>query len=219
MKTSPPVSEPGTTGAGTEGAAGASGVGVGGPVAGQVGGQVGGVHPPPARRSVWTTREKVIRIVWATLGRVVWVVCGGARPWLIRRFGGRAGRGCVIARSVDILIPWNVHLGDNVRVGERVILYGLGPIEIGSGTVIDFRAHLCAGTHDMTDSRFPLIKPPITVGAGCFIGLDAYIGPEVVLGDGCVVWPRASVYRSFPAGSELKGNPAKDVSARPGTGV
>lgn len=173
-------------------------------------------HPPPARRSVWTTREKGVRIVWATLGRVAWVLIPACRPGLIRLFGGRAGRGCSIARSVDILIPWNVRLGDNVRVGERVILYGLGPITIGSGTVIDYRAHLCAGTHDMTDSRFPLIKPPITVGAGCFIGLDAYIGPEVVLGDGCRVWPRASVYRSFGAGMELRGNPAKVVEREPG---
>lgn len=169
--------------------------------------------PPPARRSVWTTREKLIRVAWATLGRVVWVLLPGARPALIRAFGGKAGPGCRIARSVDILIPWHIHLGSNVRIAERVILYGLGPIRIGDNTVIDYRAHLCAGTHDMTDSRFPLIKPPITVGAGCFIGLDAYIGPDVVLGDGCRVWPRAAVFKSQAPGTELKGNPARPVGA------
>lgn len=169
-------------------------------------------HPPPARRSVWTTREKLVRIVWATLGRLIWIPFPGLRPALIRLFGGRVGPGCSIARSVDILIPWHVRLGSNVSIGDRVILYGLGPIEIGDGTVIDYRAHLCAGTHDMTDSRFPLIKPPITVGRGCFIGLDAYVGPDVRLGDGCIVWPRASVFKSFAAGTELSGNPAKPLA-------
>lgn len=169
-------------------------------------------HPPPARRSVWTTRQKLVRVLWGTIGRVIWILVPGARSALLRLFGGSVGANCSLPRSVQIFIPWNVHLGRSVRVGERTILYGLGPIRVGDGTVIDFRAHLCAGTHDMTDSRFPLIKPPITIGAGCFIGIDAYIGPDVVLGDGCRVWPRASVYRSFPPGTELVGNPAKPAA-------
>lgn len=168
-------------------------------------------RPEPARKSVWTPKEKLVRLAWDSLGRVVWVLVPAARPGLIRLFGGRCGAGCSFARRVPILIPWNIRCGDRVRVGDRVILYGLGPITIGDDTFIDRDAHLCAGTHDMTDSRFPLVKPPITVGARCLIGADAYLGPEVVLGDDCRVWPRASVYRSFPDGSRLRGNPAKPV--------
>ncbi|HZW10454.1 MAG TPA: DapH/DapD/GlmU-related protein [Phycisphaerales bacterium] len=165
--------------------------------------------PPPARRSVWTTREKLVRLAWAVVARPLWILAPGFRPGLIRLFGGEAGRNCAFAASVEITIPWHVRCGDNVRIGERVILYGLGPITIGDGTVIDYRAHLCAGTHDMTDSRFPLLKTPIAVGRGCFIGADAYIGPGVELGDGCRVWPRASIYSAAPAGTHLRGNPGK----------
>jgi putative colanic acid biosynthesis acetyltransferase WcaF len=167
--------------------------------------------PEPARRSVWTPKQKLVRLVWSTLGAVAWAVLPGARPALLRAFGGRCGAGCRFARDVRILIPWTIRCGSRVRVGRGAILYGLGPIEIGDDTVIDRDAHLCAGTHDMTDSRFPLIKPPITVGARCLIGADAYLGPEVVLGDDCRVWPRASVYRSYPDGTRLAGNPAKPV--------
>ena len=169
----------------------------------------GPAHPPPARRSVWTTKEKLVRLAWATIARPFWWLFPGMRPSLIRLFGGTVGKNCAFAGSVEVTIPWHVRCGDDVRVGERVILYGLGPITIGSGTVIDYKAHLCAGTHDMTDSRFPLLKTPITIGERCFIGIDAYIAPDVELGDGCRVWPRASVYKSFPAGSNLQGNPAK----------
>ena len=165
--------------------------------------------PPPARRSVWTPKQKLIRAVWGTLGRLIWELLPPARSSLIRLFGGRVGRCCSFGSGVDIAIPWNIRCGDRVQVGDRVILYGLGPITIGDGTVIDYRAHLCAGTHDMTDSRFPLLKPPITVGHGCYIGLDAYIGPGVELGDGCRVLPRASVYKSVPPGTWLRGNPAR----------
>lgn len=150
-----------------------------------------------------------MRLAWATVARPFWLCFPGLRPALIRVFGGRVGKDCAFAPSVEITIPWHVRCGDGVRVGERVILYGLGPITIGSGTVIDYKAHLCAGTHDMTDSRFPLLKTPITIGERCFIGIDAYIAPEVTLGDGCRVWPRASVYKSYPAGTNLRGNPAK----------
>lgn len=167
--------------------------------------------PEPTRRSVWTPRQMVVRVLWATLARGIWILVPGVRPALLRLFGGACGAGCRFARRVDILIPWNLRLGERVRVEDGAILYALGPVTIGDDTVIDREAHLCAGTHDMTDSRFPLVKPPISIGARCLIGADAYIGPEVTLGDDCRVWARASVYRSFPAGSRLRGNPAKAI--------
>jgi putative colanic acid biosynthesis acetyltransferase WcaF len=164
---------------------------------------------PSARRSVWTVRQKSARLLWSTFGHLLWLLIPGARSSLIRLFGGRVGTGCRFARSVDIAIPWNLRVGRNVEVGRNVILYALGVITLGDGVVIDDLAHLCAGTHDHTDSRFPLLKPPITVGPGTFIGIDAYIAPDVTLGAGCRVWPRASVYRSFGDGVELCGNPAR----------
>jgi putative colanic acid biosynthesis acetyltransferase WcaF len=135
----------------------------------------------------------------------------GVRATALRLFGGRIGRGCRLARSARITIPWTVTIGNDVELGERAIVYSLGEITIGDGVVLDFRAHLCAGTHDMSDPRFPLIKPPISIGAGSFIGMDAYVGPNVVLGERCRVGARASVFKSFPADTVLEGNPARPV--------
>jgi len=163
----------------------------------------------PLRRSVWTKKQKLIRLVWDTIGKAFWVLLPGARSSLIRLFGGTVGAGCSFAGNTQITIPWNLDIGDNVRVGELAKLYSLGMITIGDGTVIDTRAHLCAGSHDFTDIRFPLTRPTITIGAGCLIGIDAFIGPAVTLGDRCTVHPRASVYASFGDGADLIGNPAK----------
>ncbi|MCB9846862.1 MAG: hypothetical protein H6814_00465 [Phycisphaeraceae bacterium] len=171
-------------------------------------------HEPaqPLRRSTWTTKQKIIRLVWDTVGRAFWALLPGSRPALIRLFGGRIGSGCSFARRVEIAIPWNLVIGDNVRVGELAKLYSLGTITIGDGVVIDTRAHLCAGSHDYTDSTFPLTRPPITIGAGSLIGIDAYVGPDVTLGQRCVLHPRASAYKSFPDDTELVGNPARPVA-------
>lgn len=165
----------------------------------------------PRRRSVWTTKQKVIRTLWGTLGRMLWIACPSARSSTLRFFGGKVGKHCVFARNVDIAIPWNITMGDDVFVGDDSILYSLGMITIGDGCVLDTKAHLCAGTHDMSDPLFPLTRPPITLGTGCFVGFDAYIGPEVILGDRTKVHPRSSVYRSTDADTVWRGNPAKLV--------
>lgn len=170
-----------------------------------------GVVAAPKRKSVWTPKQRLVRLVWGTVGRFLWVALPRCRPSILRLFGGRVGKRCSLARDIDIVIPWNIRIGDDVVIEDRAILYSLGEIIIGDGCVLDGKAHLCAGTHDMTDPLFPLIKPPITLGRGCFVGFDAYIGPEVVLGDGTIVHPRTSIYRSTPAGTEWRGNPAKRV--------
>jgi len=146
-----------------------------------------------------------------TFGKVVWTVVPPLRPTLIRLFGGKVGRGCRFDAGVEVTIPWNVRIGDGVKVREGAIIYSLGPITIGDRCVLDSRAHLCAGTHDMTDPTFPLVKPPITLGDDCFIGIDAYVAPDIELGDGCRVWPRSSVYKSQPAGTAVRGNPARVI--------
>ena len=169
------------------------------------------VRPRPLRRSVWTLRQKLVRLAWGTAGRALWIMLPGARASMLRLFGGTVGRNCTFARNVAIAIPWNVKIGDNVEVGQRAILYSLGVITIGDSVIIDDFAHLCAGTHDMTDSRFPLLTPPITIGSGSFIGIDAYIGPNVTLGAECKVWPRSSVHKSCGDNTALRGNPARPV--------
>lgn len=165
----------------------------------------------PKRRSVWTPKQKLIRLVWGTLGRLLWITLPGARSSILRLFGARIGKDCSLARDVDIVVPWNICLGDRVSVGNHTILYSLGMITIGNGCVLDTKAHLCAGTHDMTDPLFPLVRPPITLGDGCFVGFDAYVGPDVTLGSGTKVHPRTSIYRSTEPNTVWRGNPAKLV--------
>jgi len=164
-----------------------------------------------SRKTPWTLKQNIARTIWMTFGKVAWFLLPRWRPSLIRLFGGDVGKNCIFAGSVEVTIPWNVTIGDNVRVRSDAIIYSLGEITIGDNCVLDARSHLCAGTHDMTDPSFPLIKLPITIGRNCMIGIDSYIAPGVELGDDCRVWPRASVYKSYPSGVSLRGNPARPI--------
>lgn len=161
------------------------------------------------RRSAWTLKQKIARVIWGTVMRLIWILLPSMRSSLIRMFGGKVGRSCRFSASSQVYIPWNVSIGDDCEFGEKSIIYSLGMITIGDRVLLDFRSHLCAGTHDMSDPSFPLLRPPITIGNDCVIGADAYIGPNVTLGAGCLIWPRASVYKDAPEGTKLLGNPAR----------
>jgi len=163
----------------------------------------------PPRRTTWTVGQNVARVAWATVGRLVWLILPAARRPLLRLFGGQVGPRARFAASARIYIPWHVSIGQDVRIGRDVILYSLGQITIGDGCMLDDRVHLCAGTHDMSDPAFPLVTLPITLGDHCRLGYDAFLAPGVELGTNCAVLPRSSVYRSFPADSQIQGNPAR----------
>lgn len=131
---------------------------------------------------------------------------------LLRFFGAKIGRNVKLPRTCLIDIPWTLDIADNVQIGDRAILYSLGPIRIGEGTLIGRFAHLCAGSHDYTKRTFDLTKPPVTIGARCIIGPDAFIGPGLTIGDGAVIEARACLFKSAEAGKTYAGNPAKVIA-------
>jgi putative colanic acid biosynthesis acetyltransferase WcaF len=138
----------------------------------------------------------------------------GFRAWLLRLFGAKVGKGVRIRPSVHVEIPWNLDIRDGVTVGDHAILYGLGTITIGERTIVSQYAHLCAGTHDYTDRRFPLIRDPIEIGPDAWIGADAFVGPNVRIGRLAVLGARSSAYKDLDARLVYVGNPAKALKPR-----
>jgi putative colanic acid biosynthesis acetyltransferase WcaF len=115
---------------------------------------------------------------------------------------------------VDIIIPWNLKIGEDATVGNKVILYALGAIEIGAKATISQNAHLCAGTHDYRKPDFPLLKTPISIGEGAWVCADAFIGPNLSIGDFAIVGARAVVVRNVAPGTVVAGNPAREIGRR-----
>lgn len=111
-------------------------------------------------------------------------------------------------------MPWNLVLGAQCAVGDRAILYSLGPIMIGPRTTVSQGAHLCAGTHDWRDPTMPLLKPPIEIGADAWVCADAFIGPNVTIGSGAIIGARAVVTKNVGPGLIVAGNPACEIGKR-----
>jgi acetyltransferase-like isoleucine patch superfamily enzyme/glycosyltransferase involved in cell wall biosynthesis len=172
----------------------------------------------PRYQSEWRFSEKVKRAIWmivrATLFRwsfhnwYIW------RSAILRFFGAKIGRGVRVRPTVSIEIPWHVEIGDGSVVGDHAILYSLGNISIGRHVVISQYAHLCAGSHDYTSRKFPLLRPPILVGDEAWIAADAFVGPGVTVGARAVVGARSSVFEDVPADQVVGGSPARVIKPR-----
>jgi putative colanic acid biosynthesis acetyltransferase WcaF len=141
----------------------------------------------------------------------------GWRRFLLRLFGARIGQHVLVRPTAWVTFPWKLSIGDYTWIGDEVVLYCLGEITIGAHTVISQRSYLSAGTHDYEQPDFPILAPPITIGAQVWLATDVFVGPGVHIGDGSVVGARSSVYKDLPGGMICYGNPAVPVRPRQGS--
>ena len=162
--------------------------------------------------------NRLARVVWGTawlvLARFTPPPLHGWRRLVLRAFGARVGRGARVHGSAAIWLPSNLELGERVLIGPGARLYNQGRIAIGAGSVVSQRAHLCASSHDVADPHFQLVLRPITVGAGCWIAAEAFVGPGVTVGDGAVLGARAALFADAEPGGVYSGNPAVRIKQR-----
>jgi putative colanic acid biosynthesis acetyltransferase WcaF len=161
------------------------------------------------------------------LARILWEILRGPLfswtprplwPWrraVLRLFGAQIGRDVHVYPSVRITIPWNLQIGDEAAIGDNAILYSLGRIVIGKRATISQNAHLCAGTHNYRRADMELLKLPILIGEGVWVCADAFVGPNMNIGDYAIVGARAVVVNAVPDRAIVAGNPAKIVKMRP----
>jgi putative colanic acid biosynthesis acetyltransferase WcaF len=138
----------------------------------------------------------------------------GWRRFLLRLFGARIGNGVIIRPSVTVTYPWKVSIGDHSWIGDDVVLYSLGEIEIGSNAVISQKSYLCAASHDYNKEDFPIWGKKITIEDECWLATDVYVAPGITIGKGTVVGARSSVFKDLPPGKVCFGSPAKVIKDR-----
>lgn len=170
-----------------------------------------------SRGSPYSRNEYLGKLLWRIVQATIWRVARPrGRAHLLRLFGADVHLTTNIRASVKIHHPWLLRTGKWSSLGDNVHVYNLGPIVIGSHTTISQNVHLCAGSHDWRDPAMPLLRSSITIGHGCWICADAFIGPDVRVGDNCIVAARAVVVGAVPERTIVGGNPAKALKPRPG---
>ena len=138
----------------------------------------------------------------------------GWRRLLLRAFGARIGRGAVVHASARIWAPWNLEMGTYSCLSDHVDCYSVAPVRIGAYATVSQYSFLCTASHDLDSPDMALTTAPIRIGDHAWVAADAFIGPDVVLGEGAVVGARSSVFRDVPAWAVVVGNPARAIRTR-----
>jgi len=157
------------------------------------------------------------RMLWSCVQFLFWPrtprVLSPLRILLLRAFGARIGRGCMVG-SVRVWIPWNLEMDECAVLANGVELYNIAPIHLGSKSVVSQRSFLCTATHDYTKADFPLYSTAITIGAGSWIAASVFIAPGVNVGKGAVIGACSVVTRDVPAWTVCAGNPCRIIKSR-----
>ena len=127
---------------------------------------------------------------------------------------------CEISRGAVIKsYGGKVTLNENVFLGEYVIIYGHGGVEIGPNTLVAMHTcivssnHTVPGTEELIRSK-PDILLPVRIGKDVWIGAGCKILGGVTIGDGCVVGAGSVVNKDLPPYSISAGSPAKVMKYR-----
>ncbi|HEX8916047.1 MAG TPA: hypothetical protein VF796_27110 [Humisphaera sp.] len=168
------------------------------------------------QRAPYSVRERLTRMLWAGLNLTVWKL---PRAWALRRallraFGAKLGRHVTFRASVTVVHPWLLDVGEWTTIGDRVTIYNLGPVRIGSHTTLSQDTYVCAGTHDYQISFLPLVRSPVTIGSGVWVAAQCFIGPGVTIGDNVMVGARSVVAKDLPPNVVAAGHPARPIKPR-----
>lgn len=140
--------------------------------------------------------------------------CDRLRSWLLRRGGAKIGRGVVTRPNVRVYLPWNLEIADNCWIGDRVTLYSLGKIELGSNVCISQGCFLNTGSHDHSDPAFNLLIRPIVIEEQSWVGANCFVNLGVRIGKGTVIGASSNVVKDIPSGVIAYGNPCEPRGLR-----
>lgn len=130
----------------------------------------------------------------------------------LRVFGAEVGEGVVIRSRVNITFPWKLKVGDDVWIGDEVMILSLAEVRIASNVCLSQRAFLCTGSHNHRKESFDLITKSITLEEGSWVGACCFVGPGVTVGLGAVCAAGSVVVRDVSSKTVVGGNPAREIS-------
>ena len=153
-------------------------------------------------------------VIWRATEKLLLIFPNPIRIFILRLFGARIGKRCLICRGAKFYVPWNFECGDFVCIGPRVEVYCKDKVLIESQVVVSQDAYLCTASHDIKSPVMKLITGPIKIGSNVWIAAKATVLNGVTIGDGVVVGACAVVAKDAPPWSVIGGNPAQVVGKR-----
>lgn len=138
----------------------------------------------------------------------------GWRVFILRLFGAKIGKNCLIRPSSTFTYPWKVTIGDNVWIGDDVVLYSLWNIDIGSNVVISQNSYICAATHNYKSVAFDMVGKSVKIEDESWISSDVFVAPGICIAKGSVIGARSTILNNTHEGFIYYGQPAKKIKKR-----
>ncbi|MEZ2144649.1 putative colanic acid biosynthesis acetyltransferase [Bradyrhizobium sp. DN5] len=162
--------------------------------------------------------NRLFRVLWG----VSWILLARWTPPPFHRwrrsvliiFGAKIHKSARIHASVRIWYPPYLEVGEHATIGPRVNCYCQDRIRIGDRAIVSQGAHLCAGSHDISDRNFQLTTRPIVIEDWAWLAAECFIGPGVTVGEGAVLGARGVAFRNLQAWTVYAGNPAQKIKDR-----
>ncbi|UTV86711.1 hypothetical protein KDX00_16750 [Cobetia amphilecti] len=164
-------------------------------------------------------KNRMMRLLWGVTYRMFFVlsppwILNNWRVFLLKLFGAKVGVGCKIDPSIKVWAPWNLIIGDYVALGEKVNLYSVDRIEIGSKVAISDGSFICTASHDISSLVRPLTHSPIYIEDHCWIASQAMLHPGITIKEGSIVAARSVIRKSTNSWEIWAGNPGTMVGNR-----
>lgn len=170
-------------------------------------------------KSPYTTSNRIKRMIWS----IVWTLFARpfpkslANPWkvfILRCFGAKISNTSYVYSSAKIFMPWNLIMEEQTCIGSEVDCYNAAPIIIKSYATVSQRAYLCTASHNISSSKHEQTEKPIIIESKAWVAAEAFVGPNVTIGEGAVVGARAVVFKDVEPWNVVIGNPAKVIKKR-----
>lgn len=129
-------------------------------------------------------------------------------------FGAKVGKRVVVKPGVNIKYPWNIEIGDNTWIGERVWIDSLGVVKIGANCCLSQGAMILNGNHDYSKPTFDLQVKPVILEDGVWIGAHAVVTPGTLCGTYSVLSVSSVSSKILEPYGIYRGNPAIKVRDR-----
>lgn len=161
----------------------------------------------------------VIKIsVWyfvnALFVRPAFIPFVGFRLFWLRLFGAKIGKRVYLKPCVLIKFPWNLVVGDDCWIGEKVWIDNLDRVEIGSNVCISQEAMLLTGNHDYKDSAMPYRNAPIKLEDGCWIGARSIVCAGVTVYENAILTVGSMTSKNLESNGIYQGVPAIKIRER-----
>lgn len=157
-------------------------------------------------------------ILWyfvnAFLVRASWNPFMRMKIVLLKWFGAKIGKGLVLKNDVIIKSPWNLEIGDDCWIGEKVWIDNLDRVKIGSNVCISQGALLLTGNHDYKDSSMPYRNAPIIVKDGAWLGANTTVCAGVTVHENAILTVGSMTSKDLEANGIYQGVPACKIRER-----